>query len=98
MKEFYLQGNKDLENPNILIDKENKHIELQPYNTELCLKSIPPLLEIVRLKFPDDYSVDLGEDHNFDGLRETNVATLKAGGKLIENYESESIELISIQY
>ena len=93
MKTFYLEDNNDLENPNILIDKENKCIELQPYNTELCLKSIPPLLEIIRLNFPDDYSVDLGIDHNFDGLRETNVALLKAGGELIENYESETFSL-----
>jgi hypothetical protein len=93
MKKFYKQGNKDLENPNILIDEENETIELQPYNTELCLKSIPPLLELIRLKFPDSFSVDLSCDHNFNGLTETNVALLKDGGELFENYSGESVTL-----
>jgi hypothetical protein len=93
MKTFYKEGNKDLENPNILIDEENESIEIQPYNTELCLKSIPPLLELIRLKFPDSYSVDLSCDHNFDGLRETNVALLKDGGELIDNHDGESVTL-----
>jgi hypothetical protein len=93
MKKFYKEGNKDLENPNIQIDEENESIELQPYNTELCLKSIPPLLELIRLKFPDSYSVDLSCDHNFDGLRETNVALLKDGGELIDNHDGESVTL-----
>ncbi len=93
MKKYYKEGNKNLENPNILIDQENKIIEIQPYNTELCLKSIPPLLEIIRLEFPDDYAVDLSCDHNFDGLRETNVALLKAGGSLFCNYTGKSTNI-----
>jgi len=96
MKKFYQEGNNDLENPNIVVDEENKSIELQPYTDELCLKFIKPLLELIRLKFDDEYSVDLSCDHTFDGLRETNVALLKAGGEIIDNYDGESLTLSSI--
>ena len=97
MKKYYKEGDRDLENPNILIDEENESIELQPYNIELCIKSIPPLLELIRLKFPNSYSVDLSCDHNFNGLRETNVSLLKEGGELTENYSGESTTLNSIK-
>lgn len=90
MKKYYNEGNPDLENRNIVIDEKNKHIELQSYTEELCLKFIPPLLEIIQLKFPEDFSVYLGGAHNFDGLEETNVALLKQGGELIDNYSGQS--------
>lgn len=93
MKKFYKEGNKDLENRNILVDIDNKTIELQPYSEELCLKSIKPLLELIRTKYDDEFSVDLSCDHNFDGLRETNVSLLKNGGEIVDNYDGKSLYL-----
>jgi hypothetical protein len=81
MSEF-LSGNK-----NILINPTNKYIELQPYTTELTPASIKPMIKTILSEIKDDsYAVYLGCDHNFEGLSETNIGLLKAGGRLFCNY------------
>ena len=85
----YLSGNK-----NIVVDHKAKLIQLQPYNTELTPKSIKSMLQQVISEIEDfDYSVDLGGDHNFNGLFETNVSLLNQGGDIICNYTGKSVTL-----
>ena len=91
MKTFYKEGVLNLENKNILVNKENRSIELQPYTDELTLETIPALLQLVLSEFDDSYSVDLSCDHSFNGLRETNVYMLKQGGEITNNYDSCSV-------
>lgn len=81
MSEF-LSGNK-----NILINTTKKYVELQPYTVELTLSSIKTMIETILSEIKDDsYAVYLGCDHNLEGLSETNVGLLKAGGRLFCNY------------